>query len=97
MMWSTVFLFMTVLDIVKGLNTGYYDKRVLIDDRRKVVRHYYSNCLLYDILSLLSVMINRAYFPNLNYKVTYAINLLIFSKFYLIYDILMRIDTIFEI
>ena len=94
-MWSSVLLFFTVLDIFKGLSTGFYDKRLLITDRNIVLKRYINNELPLDLLAVISVLINRAYFPNFNKTAAYVLNMLIFCKYYIVWDILNRIDIIF--
>ena len=79
-MWSTIILIMSILDIVKGMNTGFYHKGELVDDKLKIRHHYKNDRLPYDIISSLSVLINRAYFPGLNYVAAYVINILVFTK-----------------
>ena len=96
-MWSSVILVITSLDILKGTTTGYYDKGILIEDRIAIWNNYKNHALPYDVLCVISVMLNRAYFPDLNYKVAFVINLLIFFKFYIIVDIINKIDTTFQI
>ena len=86
---------MGFLDIIKGVNTGYYEKGILIDDRKKIIKNYKLSALPYDILAMISVIVNRVYFPNLNLTLSYAINLLFFLKFYIIIDILNKVDTTF--
>ena len=56
-----------------------------------------SSDLPLDIIASISVIINRAYFPLFSKQIAYAFNLLIFCKFYIVLDILSRIDKIFSI
>ena len=86
---------MTVFDIIKGFCTAFYEKGQLIEDKKKIIKTYAKNGLPYDILSLIGIIANRLFFPNLSYVVGYVINLLVFFKITNIISILTRIDTTF--
>ena len=96
-MWSTIIMLMAFLDIFKGMNTGFYDKGILIDDKTLIRRHYKNNRLPQDIISTIAVVLNRAYFPGMNINLAYVINILVFAKSYIVMEIIDKIDTIFSI
>ena len=95
--WTTVLLFITTFDIYVGINTGYYDKKVLILSRNEVVKNYVNSKLPLDALTVMAAFVNRAYFPDSNKTIAYIINLFIFCKSYVIIAFLNNIDTIFQI
>ena len=41
-----------------NLNTGYYDKGLVVKDRRLVVNHYIKNNLVTDIMSVIAILID---------------------------------------
>ena len=81
-------------DIFKGTMTGYYDEGVIVDDRKKIVKRYLRKGLPYDLLTYLAVLVNRIIFPNINVYVCYFVNLLMFFKLKLIFEIINKLDMI---
>ncbi len=51
--------FLLILEIISNCNTGYYEKGLLIMDRKQIQLNYYRNGLIYDLLALLSTILNH--------------------------------------
>ena len=74
--------------------TGYYEVGVIVDDRKKIVKRYLKKGLPYDLLTYLAVLVNRIIFPNINLYFCYFVNLLMFFKLRVIFEILNKLDMI---
>lgn len=51
--FSYIALFVIISDILVHLNTGFYDKGVLVTDRIHILINYFSNRIFHDLISLI--------------------------------------------
>lgn len=82
-----IYLFFTIvlfaLDIIITLNTGYYEKGVVVKDRSKIAKHYIFNYLIIDFIGLIPLIFEVM-------QVEYFLkfwNWLIFIRIYTVYSI----------
>lgn len=84
---SNIYLLLasTMLDIAKGMNTGFYDRGVLVIDKRQIARRYFKEGFIFDLLSMMSVVCNDVFFPGMDPFFKYAIQFLFFFKIHNLY------------
>ena len=83
------------MDVFKGFNTAFYEKGMLIDDRRSIVKSYLKNGFPFDFLTGISVMANRVFFPKMDYHLAYFINMFLFCKLRVVIQVIRKVDTTF--
>lgn len=55
--WINLFI---IIDIIVKLMTAYYDKGLLITDKRAIIQNYFHNHLIYDLTSYLPIFIQSS-------------------------------------
>lgn len=68
-----ILIFTTAFDIIKGFNTAYYNKGETIIDRKIVAINYIKGQFIFDAFSLLSVIMNKTFFPNFDELLMYRL------------------------
>jgi len=66
-------IFTTIFDLIKGFNTAYYDKGETIIDRKLVALNYLKSGFIFDLLSLISVLVSRTFFPDMDKLLQYRL------------------------
>ena len=90
-------IFSTLLDIMKGFNTAFYFKGIICEDRIQIRNKYIKSYFFFDILSFFSVVVNKKFFPEMDYLVMYFFQCLFFMKFHLIIQIIKQFNKSFDL
>ncbi len=54
-------IFTFILDIIKSFYTGFYEKGILIMDKKSISKNYYKNNLFTDSISLIPLLLGFPY------------------------------------
>jgi hypothetical protein len=63
-----------------NFNTGYYDKGILITDRRMIINKYFKETLFLDLCSTIPII--YVFKRNIEQPIDYVISSFIFLKFF---------------
>lgn len=98
---SWIGIILLILDIPINMNTGFYDKGVLIQSRRLIFTSYLKKNYMYDILSIVPLLVHFLSYEldhiakekkDDDYNISGILTLLILFKIYHMRDIIRRVE-----
>jgi len=91
MIWKEIGCIVLLLDIMKTFNTAYYDKGVLVINRREVFSKYIHGSFIFDILSIFPLIWN---YQMCTMSISNYLNLIFFLKYSNFKKILQRFEEL---